>query len=142
MAHNNVQLGRTCRWRGDQFNCWIWVLLINEVFFKKGNTNKTYLYCARSKPQQKPTSSGNKYNNNDYNKNRNFSATFRHLCRQLFDNSLPNLWLSLPSNGSWTRHCIFWKMNLVLYYNSCQFRLINKTLQQTVSCMNSNLFFH
>ena len=45
---------------GDQFNCWIWVLLINEAFFKKGNTNKTYLYCARSKPQQKPTLSTNK----------------------------------------------------------------------------------
>ena len=61
---------------------------------KKENTNKTYLYSARSKPQQKPTSSANKYNNNNsnnnnnnnYNENRNFSATLRHLCRQLFGN--------------------------------------------------------
>ena len=63
--------------------------------------------------------------------------------------------LSLLSNGSWTRHCIFWNVNLVLHYNICQFRLINKTQQRTVSfsnlcfclkkkkkCMNSNLFFH
>ena len=90
---------------------------------KKENTNKTYLYCARSKPQQKPTSSANKYNNNDYNKNRNFSATFKPLCPQLFGNSSPDLWLS---NGSWTWHCIFWKLNLVLYYNNRQFRLIKK----------------
>ena len=105
---------------------------------KKENTSKSYLYSARSKPQQKPTSSANKYNdnNNNYNKNRNFSATFRHLCRQLFGNLSPNLWLSLPSNGSWTWHCIFWKMNLVLHYNSCQFRLINKTPERTVSFSN------
>ena len=103
---------------------------------KKENTSKTYLYSARSKPQQKPTLSANKYNNNNYNKNRNFSATFRHLCRQLFGNLSPNFWLTLPSNGSWTWHCIFWKMNLVLHYNSCQFRLINKTPQCTVSFSN------
>ena len=68
-----------------------------------------------------------KNNNNNNSKNRNFSTTFRHLCRQLFGNSSTNLWLSLPSNWSWTWHCIFWKMNSVLHYNSCQFRLINKT---------------
>ena len=44
--------------------------------------------------------------------------------------------LSLLSNGSWTRHCIFWNVNLVLHYNICQFRLINKTQQRTVSFSN------
>ena len=88
------------------------------------NRNKNQL---QTQTNNNDNNSNNNNNNNNHSKNRNFSTTFRHLCRQLFGNSSTNLWLSLPSNWSWTCHCIFWKMNSVLHYNSCQLRLINKT---------------
>ena len=47
----------------------------------------------RNKNQLQAQANNNNNNNNNNNK-RNFSATFRHLCRQLFGNSSTNLWLS------------------------------------------------
>ena len=48
MAENTVSDSDSAR---KNVQIWICVLLINKVLFKK-NANKTYLYCARSKPQQ------------------------------------------------------------------------------------------
>ena len=77
------------------------------------------------------------------------NATFRQLLDSYigsFRQFIGKLWLSLPGNGSWTRHYILWTMNLILHYNSCKFRaptdgiyndwLTNKTQQRTVAFSN------
>ena len=53
------------------------------------NRNKNQLQA-----QANNNNDSNNNNNNNNNNNRNFSATFRHLRRQLFGNSSANLWLS------------------------------------------------
>ena len=53
----------------------------------------TYTVHDRNRNKNQLQAQANNNNNNN-NNNRNFSATFRHLRRQLFGNSSTNLWLS------------------------------------------------